>query len=73
AGYLEKNGVPYSEEATLTEYFEVVPLPGNGQMLIVSSIVDDPRYLRQSLARTSHFKKQADASGWDPKPCSALW
>ncbi len=72
-GYLEKNGVPYSEEAILTEYFDLVPLPGNGQMLVVTSIVDDSRYLRQSMVRTSHFKKQADASGWDPKPCSALW
>ena len=27
AGYLRKNGVPYSERATVTEHFDIAPLP----------------------------------------------
>src|SRR5690242_16155896 len=31
AGYLRKNGVPYSENAAVTEYFDIAPIPGGGQ------------------------------------------
>ena len=27
AGYLRKNGVPYSERATVSEHFDIAPLP----------------------------------------------
>ena len=73
AGYLRKNGVPYSENARVTEYFDVAPMPNNGQLLVVTTTVDDPRYLTQPFIVSSHFKKEADASKWDPTPCSATW
>jgi len=73
AGYLRKNGVPYSESATVTEYFDAAPQPGGGQLLVVTTVVDDPRYLLQPFIVSSHFKKEADASKWDPTPCSATW
>ena len=73
AGYLRKNGVPYSENARVTEYFDVAPQPNGGQLLVVTTVVDDPRYLTQSFIVSSHFKKEADASKWDPTPCSATW
>jgi hypothetical protein len=73
AGYLRKNGVPYSENATVTEYFDVAPQPGGGQLLGVTTVVDDPRYLQQPFIVSSHFKKEADGSKWDPTPCSATW
>ena len=73
AGYLRKNGVPYSENATVTEYFDVAPQPDGGQLLVVTTVVDDPRYLLQPFIVSSHFKKEADASKWDPTPCSATW
>jgi hypothetical protein len=73
AGYLRKNGVPYSENATLTEYFDVAPQPGGGQLLVVTIVVDDPRYLTQPFIVSSHFRKEADGSKWDPTPCSAAW
>ena len=41
AGYLRKNGVPYSENATVTEYFDVGEQP-SGQYLVVTTVVDDP-------------------------------
>lgn len=73
AGYLRKNGVPYSENARVTEYFDVAPQPNGGQLLVVTTVVDDPRYLTQSFIVSSHFKKEADGSKWDPTPCSATW
>jgi len=73
AGYLRKNGVPYSENATLVEYFDLAPAPGGGQLLIVTAVVDDARYLRQPFIVCSQFKKQVDSSGWNPSPCSSTW
>ena len=73
AGYLRKNGVPYSEGAVVTEYFDVVRPRSGGELLVVTSVVDDQKYLRQPFIVSSQFKKQADAKGWDPTPCSASW
>jgi hypothetical protein len=71
SGYLRRNGVPYSENAAVTEYFDVAPLPGGGQVLLVTTIVDDARYLQQPFIVSSEFKKEADGSKWDPTPCTA--
>jgi hypothetical protein len=73
AGYLRKNGVPYSENARVTEYFDVAPHPSGGQLLVVTTVVDDPRYLTQPFIVTSHFKKETDAAKWDPTPCASTW
>ncbi len=73
AGYLRKNGVPYGENAKVTEYFDVSPMPSNGQLLVVTTAVDDPQYLTQQFIVSSHFKKEADGSKWDPTPCSSTW
>jgi hypothetical protein len=71
AGYLRKNGVPYSENATVTEYFDIAPLPSGGLALMVTTIVDDPQYLQQPFIISSQFLKEADSSKWDPTPCTA--
>ncbi len=71
SGYLRKNGIPYSENAVLTEYYDLAPLPGGGLVLAVTAVVDDPRYLQTPLIVASHFKKEVDGSKWDPTPCSA--
>jgi hypothetical protein len=69
-GYLRKNGVPYSANATLTEYY--LRLLDEGQeYLAVTMMVDDPQYLAQPYIKTYQYKKQADATGWNPTPCSA--
>jgi hypothetical protein len=73
AGYLRKNGVPYSERATVTENFDVAPLPEGGTLLLVTSIVDDPVYLNAPYIVSPHFKKEPDGSKWDPTPCSSTW
>jgi len=70
-GYLRKNGVPYSDKAVLKEYFDVFSEPNADTWLMVMTVVDDPTYLALPFVTTSHFKKLADASGWDPQPCTA--
>jgi hypothetical protein len=73
AGYLRRNGVPYSENATVTEHFDVAPHPDGGQVLVVTTVVVDPRYLQRSFVVSSHFKKEADGSKWSQSPCTAQW
>ncbi len=73
AGYLRKNGVPYSENAQLTEYYDMIKERNGDLMLVVTIVTTDPQYLREPFIITSHFKKQADNSGWNPTPCSARW
>jgi hypothetical protein len=69
AGYLRANGVPYSENTTLTEYFDRLTGPNGDEWLLVNSIVEDPAYLFQPYITSSHFKKEPDASKWRPTPC----
>ncbi len=71
AGYLRKNGVPYSDKTVLKEYYDVFSEPNADTWLMVMTVVDDPTYLAVPFVTTSHFKKLADASGWDPEPCTA--
>jgi hypothetical protein len=70
-GYLRKNGVPYSGEAVLTEYFAQLKDDDGAEYLAVTAMLDDPTYLQQPWVRTSQFRKQSDAKGWNPTPCSA--
>lgn len=74
-GYLRKNGVPYGERASLIEYFDVVPQTDGTTMVFVTIAVTDPEFLNGQYAVIAHFKKEsnADASKWDPSPCSARW
>jgi hypothetical protein len=73
AGYLRKNGVPYSENTALTEYYDVIRERDGNLWLILTTVVNDPRYLAQPFITSTNFRKQADASPWDPTPCSATW
>jgi hypothetical protein len=70
-GYLRKNGVPYSANAIVTEYYDRVNESNGDSWLIVKTIVEDPQYLTQPFITSTHFKKQANASGWNPSPCIA--
>jgi hypothetical protein len=71
AGWLRRNGVPYSENATITEYFDRFAAPDGAEWLVVTTIVNDPKYLNQEFVTSSHFKKEPDGSRWSPSPCRA--
>jgi hypothetical protein len=69
SGYLRKNGVPYSDNAILTEYYDRTTEPDGTSYLIVTAVVEDPTYLNQEFITSSHFRKQDNTSGWMPIPC----
>ena len=68
-GYLQRNGVPYSANATVTEYYHRTSEPNGDSWLIVTTVVEDPRYLAARFVTSSHFKKVSDGSNWNPTPC----
>jgi hypothetical protein len=70
-GYLRKNGVPYSANTTVTEYFDAHKTPGGDEWFTVTTIVRDPQYLSAPWIISSDFKKEPDGSKFDPTPCSA--
>jgi hypothetical protein len=59
AGTLQRNGVPTSPHAVMTEYFI-----RHDQLLLVVSIVEDPPILTEPLVRTQHFT-------WSPSQTQA--
>ena len=68
AGYLRTNGVPYSENAVMTEYFDRLSAYGDEWLLVLTTI-EDPVYLNQPFITSSHFKREPDGSKWTPAPC----
>lgn len=70
-GYLRKNGVPYSANTLLTEFYDVIHEPDGTQYLIISTVVEDPANLTQPFRTSTHFKKEANNSKFKPQPCSA--
>ena len=72
AGYLRTNGVPYSENTVLTEYFDTITHTNGQEWLVVTTVVDDPTYLQQPFVTTTHFKRERDGSRWRPTPCEIL-
>jgi hypothetical protein len=72
-GFLRKNGVPYSENTTLTEYYELITEPSGSPLLVVTIVTTDPTYLRQPFVITSQFKKEPSGAKFKPTACSATW
>jgi hypothetical protein len=68
-GYIRRNGVPYSANAVMTEYFDRLDVPGGDSLLIVAAEVVDPEYLSTPYWTSTQFKRQSDASSWNPTPC----
>jgi len=46
-GYLRKNGVPYSADAVLTEYWDLSTERNGDEWITITSTVEDARYLRE--------------------------
>ena len=71
-GWLRRNGAPYSERTTITEYWDRVGFPNGDDFLVVSIYVDDPLYLTSEYTRSAHFKREPDSARWRPTPCRPL-
>jgi hypothetical protein len=70
-GYLRKNGAPYSGNAILKECFDLSKEPNGDTWFVVTTVVDDPRYLTEPFVTSTNWKKETDGSKWSPSPCSA--
>ena len=68
AGYLRRNGVPYSAKTELTEYIDLVH-EQEADWLILKSIVHDPVYLTRDFVTSTHFRREPDGAKWKPTPC----
>jgi hypothetical protein len=70
-GYLRNNGVPYSANAVLTEYYDFHQRKGE-DYLVVTQIVEDPQYLTVPWVTSNHFRREPDGSKWEPRPCDLI-
>jgi hypothetical protein len=69
AGYLRRNGVPFSANARLTEYYNRTNETNGDSYLVVTTLVEDPTYLNTRWVTSTHFKKLPDNAPWTPGPC----
>jgi hypothetical protein len=72
-GYLRKNGVPYSENAVLTEHWDYYKRPNGEEWLTITTQLEDSEYLPNVRLTAPIFRKEPNGSKWDPTPCSARW
>jgi hypothetical protein len=72
-GYLRKNGVPYSGDTVLTEYWDVFDGPNGDRWLVITTVVRDPRNLQTDWITSLHFKREASGANFKPSPCSVEW
>lgn len=70
-GYLRNNGVPYSANAVLTEYYDIHQDAGQ-EYLVITSIVEDPQYLYVPWVVSNQFRREADGAKWNPRPCELI-
>ena len=68
-GYLRPNGVPYSDQTTMKEYFHTFTLPNGDTWLVVTTAIEDPVYLTQEMITSTQFKKETRRAAWEPREC----
>ncbi len=72
AGWLRRNGVPYSANAKVTEYYDQFKLEDGEEWFVVTTLVDDPMYLNQQFVTSTHFRRERNGAKWDPQPCKPI-
>jgi len=70
AGFLRKNGVPYSADTVVTEYYNLLTEPDGTEWFVVTTRVHDPENLVVDYITSTNYRREADDSGWDPQPCT---
>ena len=67
-GYVRWNGVPYSEDAVVREYFDL-HVAFDQEWFTVTTVLEDPMYFNGPFIVSSSFRKETDDSGWNPTAC----
>ena len=57
AGYLRKNGVPYSDKTSLMEYFDLFREPDGATWFTVTTVVTDPELFGRSVRDDNRFQE----------------
>jgi hypothetical protein len=70
-GYLRNNGVPFSANSVLTEYYDIHKSNG-ADYLVQTQVLEDPRYLDAPWVVSNHYRREPDGSKWDPQPCELV-
>lgn len=70
-GYIRNNGVPFSANAVLTEYYDIHRTNGV-DYLVQTQVLEDPRYLNAPWVVSNHFRREPDGTKWDPEPCELV-
>jgi hypothetical protein len=70
-GYLRKNGVPYSANTSMTEYYHRMTAPNGDVWLTVVAEIVDPENLREPFVQSTHFKRLAANATFKPEACEA--
>ena len=70
AGYLRRNGVPYSDQARVTEDYDFRTEDDGTRWFTVTTVVDDPVYLAAPFVTSTDFRKENDGSKWRPLSCA---
>ena len=73
ASYIRRNGVPLSENAVVTEYFDLRTHPDGEAWFTVTTVVDDPENLYRPYFTTSDFRRLENGDDWNPSPCVSQW
>ncbi len=68
-GYLRKNGVPYSANTSMTEYYHRMTAPNGDVWITVVSEVTDKENLTDPFVQSTHFKKLPANATFKPEPC----
>ena len=53
----------------MTEFFDRFAAPDGSEWLVVTTVVNDPKYLAQEFVTSTHFRREPNAAKWDPTPC----
>ena len=68
SGWVRRNGVAYSDNAVVKEYYDRFPAPDGSEWFVVTTIVEDP-YFREPFITSSQFRREPNDSKWSPAPC----
>lgn len=70
AGFLRKNGVPYSASTVVTEYYNLMVEPSGQPWFVVTTVVHDPANLLVDYITSTNFRKEPDNANFKPRPCT---